>query len=464
MASEAPVELQFTRSSTPGERPGEGEGRLINAFLEKLGDKFLFRRTAGLGTFGATSGLSSPRGTFEMGGFIYAVYGVLLVAWTTGGGGPTTLTGALAGSGRVTFARNLAATPDLVAVNEGGGAYVISSAGTVSSYPDFDLPGSANSVAALSAYFIFGDSTTGQIWASQVNSTDVEALSFASAEAASDKLIRVMRSGNAILAFGENTIEPWLDMGTSPFPLRRHTTVIEVGLKEFGAVAGSQIGWDRGIIFVAHDGTVVALDGYNPKRISTPDVERFIADSTPGSLDAQVYTDRGQSVWSLTSNVGTWHYYVDQGSWAERQTGGLLWRATSTVKAAGVWYAQDKLSGSLLYIRNDVLTDVGAPLTFMAQSAPLKQFPLRTTIPAAHLDFTRGNGGTMEFSYSLDGGRNFSDWESFSLGGGGEDDGPIIVNRLGRASTHGLIVRVRVTDAIGFAFMGASVPAGVRAS
>lgn len=461
--STTPVAFEFARASTPGELPGESEGRLTNAILEKLGDRYVFRRSAGLLATGTASAGTIPRGLFEYNGYLYAAYSGQVIRWSGLGGTPTALTNGLAAGDLVTFARNnKQPTADVVIVRSGGGAFITDGT-SVLAYPDADMPTSVNSVAFYSSYFIFSDSTTNKLWASGVNSTSLNALAFASAEASPDPLIRVMRSGNAILAFGESTIEPWLDHGDSPFPLRRHTSVIDVGLKEFGAVAGSQIGWDRGILFVAHDGTVRDLGGgYNAKRVSTPDVERFIADSAPGTFQANVYTDRGQSIWSLTTSLGTWEYHLDVPAWVERQSSSTQWRAMATYKAFGSWLALDRQSGSLLTISENVLTEVGQPLVFTAESAPMKAFPLRVSIPAAHLNFTRGNGGTVDFSFSKDGGRNWSDWQNFSLGSTGQDDGPVIVNRLGQSSTHGLIIRVRVSDAVAFSFMGAAVPAGVE--
>lgn len=460
-----PTPLEFPRNSTPGDLPGESDGRLINCALEKSGDKYLMRRAAGLAATGVTSGQVTARGMFAVETWLLAAYSGVIVCWASGGASVTTLSGAFNGGDRVTFARNLKQPfPDVVVVRSTGGAYFINSSLTaVSTYPDADLPTTVNSVAPLSSFLIYSDPTDSKLWASQVNSTDQNALSYATAEASPDKLIRVVRSGNAILACGEDTIEPWLNAGKSPFPLIRHTTVIDVGLLEFGAIAGSQTGWDHGIIFGARDGTVRDLGGdYVPKVISTPDVERFIADSTTGTFDAQVFTDRGRAIWSLSSDIGTWHYCVDQKSWTERQSGGSRWQATSTAKLGPTWFAQHVSSGSLLTISGENRADVSDTLPFLAQSAPFKGFPLRAKIPGVHLDLTRGNGGTVDFSYSLDGGRNWSEWENFSLGSTGADDGPVIINRLGRASTHGLIVRVRVQDNVEFSFMGGAIPAGVE--
>jgi hypothetical protein len=455
--------IPFPKSSTPGSLPGESDGRLINVLVEQSGDSTLLRRAAGLSAIGTVSGYSTPRGMTTFGGNIYAAYSGQLVKWDTSGGSLVVLTGGLSGSGRVVFARNLKQpTADLVVVKEAGGRSVVNTTALTSDfYPDADLPTTVNSVAPLSSYLVYGDPTDNKIWASDLNATSQSALSYATAEATPGKLIRVVNQGAVIFAMCEDRIEPWLDRGTTPFPLGRHTTVIKTGLLEWGAVAGSVQGWDRPLAFVAHDGTVRVLDGYNAVPVSTPDVERFVADTVSagsGNLHADVFTDRGQPIWSISSTTATWHYNLAQQTWTERQSGGSVWRARNTVKVGNTWFAQDLSSQSLLKILSATKQDVGTDLPFYAQSSPMKGFPKRAFASAAHLDFTRGNGGTVDFSFSKDGGRNWSSWENFSLGSTGEDDGPIIINRLGMMTTHGLIVRVRVTDTVDFSFMGGDIP------
>jgi hypothetical protein len=65
--------LKFPVSSTPGKLPGEGEGRRINAYLEKAGDSLYLRRCPGLATFAETGG-SGPRGMIEVNGTVYGAW------------------------------------------------------------------------------------------------------------------------------------------------------------------------------------------------------------------------------------------------------------------------------------------------------------------------------------------------------------------------------------------------------
>ena len=458
------VSLTFPKSSTPGARPGEGEGRLINAHLSREGDATYLRRAPGL-VQEVSAGQVGPRGMGEIAGDLYAAYEGTVVRWSSS---PVTLSGALAGSDNVTFAfNNKQPTADLVAVRENGGAYAINrSTNTIASYPDTDLPvATVNSVTNLSAYFIFTDPTTGRIWASQVNDTAQSSLSYASAEARPDRLVRGITHGSTFFAMGSASIEPWKDVGTSPFPLARHTTVIQAGLLTAGAVAGFQEGWDREPLFVAHDGTVRALRGYEAIPVSTPDVERFIAASTVSSLRAFVYTARGGSFWVLSSDQGTWEFNLATGSWSERSSDGATgWRARWSVKSGGHWYLGDTLSNSFLRLSPDAQDEAGEPLVFEVQSGALKDYPNRVAVPAVMLDYTLGVGDSTtpnpecEIAWSHNGGASWSPWVSRSLGAASQPKGPVRVNRLGLATHQGLRVKTRVSDPVEFSFMGGSVP------
>jgi len=445
------ADLSFPLSSTPGALAGEGEGRLINCAIEKQGERHVIRRVPGL-VSAYSAGQSTPRGfTLGPSSEPYGAFNGVAVRSTT------LLSGSLPGTDLVTWAmNNKSGTPDLVAVREGGGAYVVSTT-TVSAYPDADLPsGSANSVAFLGGFFIFSISD-GRIFASQLNSTDINALSFGSAETAPDGLKRGIVHANTYYAMGATTIEPWLNAGTSPFPLRRATSVIPFGLLTAAAVAGHEQGFGGNPVFVASDGTVREILGYEAKKVSTVAVERFIALSTTSSLEACVYTSRGRQVWVLSSDIGSWEYNVANGSWNERASAGdVRWRGSRSMQnSAGGWYIGDRSSTSVLQISDPTRTENGSALTPTWESGPLKAYPAREVIPALFADLTDA-AATVTMSYSKDGGATWTTPATGSLANA--DLYPVRWNRLGRATHHGLRVRFSIADAVDFAFLSASVP------
>ncbi len=447
------------KSSTPGARPGEGEGRLFNCYSVTEGDRSYVRRTAGLARLVAT-GKTGIRGLLDVNGVLYVVFDGSVV--TVSGSTVTTLTGSIPGSDPVTLARNNrvtdgASTPDIVAVRSSGGAYVLTSS-TVSAYPDADLPATVNSVTFLSGFFVFSI-PDGRIFASELNSTAVNALSFATAEARADGLLRVVVRGAIAYAFGGTTIEPWKNEGLSPFPLLRQDTVLPVGILSTMAIAGFEETWNAPTFFVSADRRVMALVGFEAAPVSTPDVERFLAASTASTVDVTAFVWKGRGSIAVSSDRGSWVYDVDSRAWNERGTltydaeTGLTvsrWRAKFSTFLTDKWVFGDTETGDLLVL-SDTLTENGDAIGGLAQTGPLKDFPARVAAKLS-ADFTEADI-TIYVSWSHDGGKTWSTELQRSLTNA--EKWPLTVSNLGLSTQHGLIVRFRWEGPADFSFMGA---------
>jgi len=439
-------------SSTPGARDGEGEGRLNNCYTVTEGGRSYVRRTAGLASLVAT-GKTGIRGLLDVNDVLYVVYTSSVV--TVAGNTVTTLSGSIPGSDGVILARNNkvtggVSTPDVVAVRESGGAYILTSS-AVSAYPDADLPATVNSVTFLEGFFLFSV-PDGRGFASELNSTDINALSFATAEARSDGLRRMIVRGNLAYAMGGTTIEPWKNIGASPFPLQRSPTVLQVGLLTTMAVAGFEDSWNAPTYFASADGRVMALSGYEAAPVSTPDVERFLSSSTASTVELTAFVWKGRSFIAVTSDVGTWVLDVEARRWHERaSTGADRWRAKFSTYSGDRWVFGDALSGALL-VMSDTLTENGAAIGGFIQTGPLKDFPSRVAAKLS-ADFTEAKI-TVYVSWSRDGGKNWSTELPRSLADA--DRWPLSVASLGLSSSHGFIVRFRWLGSADFSFMGAT--------
>jgi hypothetical protein len=445
--------LPIGSNSTPGHLVGEGDGRLLNCWVEKNGDKFYIRRVAGLASVGSLGG-SAPRGLINIDEVLFAVCGTSV--YRNG----VALAGSIPGSDAVTMAFNNrvtsgVSTRDLVIVREGGGAFWVDVASnTLAAYPDADLPATVNSVSFLGGYFLFSI-RDGREFASDLNTTAIQALSFATAESRPDGLKRGMVHGGVFYALGDNTIEPWVNAGNSPFPLARATSIIPVGILTTMAVAGFEDGWALNPFIVASDNTVREINGYDTRVVSTPDVERFVKSSVVSTIEVSAYTVAGRSMLAISSNLGTWEFDVGARFWHERLSFGTTrWRGCRTVLVGGSWACGDLLSSSLLRISDRVFAEAGAPLAMMIESAPVKEFPIRAAIAALFGDFTMGIAASVLIQWSHDGGRTWCAGLTRSLA---PPVGPIRVNNLGLASHHGLRVRFTITDAVDVAFMGGTV-------
>ena len=96
------VAIPFPLSSLPGPSGPEGQGRLVNAFAEREGERILWRRSPGSESFRDT-GRQEPRGFLDVNGTLYAAFRDTVV--TIGADGAVTaLTGRISGAGPVTMA------------------------------------------------------------------------------------------------------------------------------------------------------------------------------------------------------------------------------------------------------------------------------------------------------------------------------------------------------------------------
>lgn len=441
------------KSSTPGARAGEGEGRLFNCYAVTEGDRSYVRRVPGLAEHVDTT-KSTPRGILNVNGAIYIVYSGAVV-WVSGTT-VTTLTGSIPGTDPVTLARNNkvtggSSTPDIVAVRSSGGAYVITST-TVSAYNDADLPATVNSVDFQGGYFVFSI-PDGRWFASELNSTAVNALSFTTAESRADALKRMVVHGNTVYAMGASTIEPYANVGTSPFAFQRSQSVIAVGTKTTMAVAGFEEGWDQSLYFVASDNTVRSLSGFDTQVVSTADVQRFVAASDAATLEVSVFNFKGQGFVAVSSSTGTWVYDVRAGSWHERgSTGTTRWRASRSIFAFDLWWLCDTLSGSL-FVLQDIRTEKVSALGGFIQTGALKDFPANVAASLA-ADFTEA-AITIYVSWSHDGGKTWCQNE-LQRSITDAEKWPVTVDSLGLSTHHGIIVKFRWEGSADFSFMGAT--------
>jgi hypothetical protein len=86
--------------------------------------------------------------------------------------------------------------------------------------------------AMLDGFLLF-TIADGRVFASDLNDVNVNALSFTTCQADPDGLLRGIVSGPLFYAMGQNSIEAYVDAGTSPFPLSRQA-LFPSGLPEPG--------------------------------------------------------------------------------------------------------------------------------------------------------------------------------------------------------------------------------------
>jgi len=469
------VAIPFPTSSRPGERPALGQGRLVNAFATKEGKAIRWKRVPGLKVFAepsqaVASVFTGPRGLFWSGNdLVVAVKD--RIARLNSSGTITMLNGTFAGDTPVTIARNNNATPDIVAV--ASASVVTIGASSISPYGDGDV-GVPNSVSSLDGYLIFtyGDGT---IRATGLNTISVDGLSSTKAESNPDGLLRGLVSAQLFYAMGQASIEVYQDVGKSPFPLER-VAVIPVGLMApFAVAGGQQEGWDTQPIFVARDGTVRRLSGYQEEIVSTPDVVRdILAVTEKSTLVASVYVVGETAIWSLSSPSWTWELNVSTGEWHQRRSYGLnRWRAAFSANAFDKWIVGDTQSGTLFEVSAAAQMEGADPLIFEVESESVKSFPARIQCRRADFDFVVGYGEEegrdpielnpqVEISWSDDGGVTWGTPVHRPLGREGRFGQLVSVLNTGQAGAQGRKWRLRVSDPVDCTLMGGDMQATAR--
>lgn len=464
--------IPFPISSAPGVKPHEGAGRLINCRAEKteLGSRapVLWRRAAGMNEMIDVSSHVHLRGAIMVGSTMVAVFDERVYAVEMSG--PTLIAtnlGELQGTGRVTIARNRAATPDIVAVTEDG-AFSLYVNATPIVFADSDVPFPL-SVCNVNGYFIFviGD---GRIIASELNSVSVATNSFVTYQNRPGGLLVGVTFGGELIVFGRSGGAVYRDEGTSPFPLK-FVTDISHGIIGTFAIAGWEEGWSNQLIWVGDDNVVYRLNGYVPEAISSDDVTRIISAAAKAqqgdTLEASVHMEGRNAIWRLT-NPGewTWEYNTTTGNWNERKSYNREdCRASCSIKAFGRWIAGDRVNGKLYEILEGYYREGDEHLQYILRSGSYAAFPSRLKNPRMDFDFTAAVGMAagedpietdpwVLIRWSKDGGYSFGNPVTRRLGAEGVGNNRVTVLRGPQSGPKGIVVEVEVSDPVHAGFLG----------
>ncbi|MDQ2079482.1 hypothetical protein RA307_04745 [Xanthobacteraceae bacterium Astr-EGSB] len=466
------VSIPFPKTSAPG-----SGGRMINCRHDLLPASSrsvdVWRRAPGLRAF-ATTARSGHRGSILVGSTLYTAFANNITRFDSVGA--ATSVGTLSGTDGVFWARNnKLPTPDIVVVDPGNGAFVVTSS-SVSSYPDADLP-AANSVTFMDGYFFFttGD---GRCFASDLNSTAINASTYISAEGRPDGLLRAIAFSDLYLA-GTGSIEVWHNTAeTAPaFPFRR-LGVIPKGIIGRYAISGFEDGIGKGIVFVGDDKIVYALNGYTPTPISSPDVEAAIAafieaGGDPNSIKMFPYVVAQRPSIVLRTTSWTWVLDMTSLEWHERESHlAPTWRATGSVFAFNKWLCGDIGSGNLMEISEFARDEIGGPLLMTLESGQVATFPSRAAVAEAVFDVRQGVGvatgadpmqtdPTIAISHTDDG-RTWSTPRYRKLGRQAVTAGPVKLVKCGSTKTQGRRWRLQVSDAVDVEVYGGDMSAEPR--
>lgn len=360
----------------------EGAAQLVNCYAEKLEDgKQAFATYAidGLTAFATFEGAGGVRALLAIGATLYGVSGRSVVACDRLG--TSRVIGGFAFDGHVTMARNRRQPEPQICVVCDGGVSIISG-GRLYEVTDPDLP-PPNSVVEIDGYFVFF-CNDGRFFISQINDGfAVDGLDFATAEANADGGVRAAVRGREVVLLGTKSVEFWTNNGDADFPFGRVHS-IDVGC----LCAGSVQTVEATLYFIAHDGTVRALNGYDPKRISDHTIERLIANEPDkSSITSMSWQDRGHSFYQISGSTFTWVFDATTGLPHIRKSyQKARWRADAYALFDGRHVFGDYETGKLYVSSPDATDEDGAPIVCVNQCPTVHAWPLRTRWNALYLD------------------------------------------------------------------------------
>lgn len=331
----------------------------------------------------------------------------------------------------------------------------------------------ADRVDFIDGYFVFNKPGTGQFQITQLYSTAIDSLDFATAEGSPDLLVSLIVDHRELWLFGENSTEVFYNSGNTDFPFERiNGAFLEVGCAAKNSVAKL----DNTVFWLSADnrgeGMIFRAQGYQPQRISTHAVEYAITQySRIDDAVAYTYQQDGHSFYVLTFPTAnaTWVFDASTNQWHERAwlntlTGQLnRHRSQCQVFFAGENLVGDWENGNIYRLDLDTYSDNGNPLPRIRRCMHIandakRQFHRSLEIlleSGVGLPSGQGSDPQAMLRWSDDGGFAWSSEHWTTMGKIGERSTRVIYRRLGNVRDR--VYELKITDPVKVAIIGATL-------
>jgi hypothetical protein len=364
----------------------------------------------------------------------------------------------------------------------------LDAAGSFGKITDANFPNGAASATFLDGRLVVEKPNTRQFYVSEYYDgtgwTNVQSLpTFGTKDNTSDLLVAVSAMNGVLTLLGEQSIEFWQSVGTSPMPFGR----ISGATRNVGLAARYSIAYIDDIqLFLGQNlyggySEVNLLQGFNLTRVSTDDVEHMI-----GNLPGHVWRDAvafgymldGHKMYQITFPAAqkSLLYDISSDLWSELQSGvGLTGRhvAQLGITFNSYNYVSDSTTGNIYKIDDEITTDNGALIKRQLTTRHINMDGNRFGIDELYLDMeTGGNaaygqiGGGVQYGQgsdpkimlqiSKDGGRTFGYERWKSIGKVGQYKSPRVKwDRLG--ASQDFVFQFTMTDPVLFIVIGGAV-------
>lgn len=433
--------LQYGLSQIGRDRGNLPELPVINMFVEEYPTEEapVLQSRPGLETTGSALGAGPVTAVFTIDGVLSGEYYAL-------SGGALYKNGTSVGTVVGTGPAKIVGFENRVFANAGGALYNYDGA----TFAAVTTPGSFNvrSMCIGSSRVIVIDDGTGQFYWSNVLSTTVDALSFATAEYSPDSLKECLFIGDTLHLFGSETVEFWPSSSANPDlpwqPLVGRT--FSVGIRDTGCACpfATTFAWitNHNQVCVGDPQNVISTSSLDEKltNSTTAKLWTFYLDGTEFlavRLDTETWVfSKTSSQWSTFASDGETNWIPQcytAGKFGSSTDGYLLQWATTHDDFGGILERRFRAGISI------------ANGTVPLYNVCLKANPGRTP-------YTTGDYATPEISLrtSMDAGENWGSWKTISLGIQNEFRQLLRWTSLGFFGNPGILVEVKVTDPVPF--------------
>lgn len=328
------------------------------------------------------------------------------------------------------------------------------------------FPANPTTVTFEGGYFLVSQDNGRFNISSLYDGTLWDALDYATAESNPDNLIRVEQDHGDVVLFGEITTEFWGNTGALDFPYSRIAGAnVEWGL----AARWSVTKFDNTLMFLGKNRMgevqVVRLNGYQPLRVSTHDIENIINAATNSDATAISYLVDGHPMYQINFPTLSRSFLYDgvTSCWSELKSSGSRHLGEIGSNFLSLKYISDYSTGKIYKLRNEVYTDNGATIIRELTGRHFEKDMDWVTVNQFILDMETGLGlasgqgsnPQVMLQYSTDNGHTWSEELWTTAGAIGTYRTRAEWWRLGRG--RDFLFRVRLSDPIKVVIIGAGI-------
>ncbi len=269
----------------------------------------------------------------------------------------------------------------------------------------------SDTVAYMDGYFIFNRTNTGQFFISELYSTDIDPIDWATGEAAPDDTVGVVVASRQLWLIGEKTCEVWHDSGDSLFPFTRISgAVTDIGCASYKTIATML----SSIFFVGSDMRVYQTQGYTPVPISTPAIEDYLQGFNNKYISGFTYHIDGQ--WRYILHIDaeyTFIYEVNSGQWSRISSKDIeRWAITGSTNVYQTNNTYGYSNNEVYRLDTSLYTEDGVPIKRELITMPINKGVDVFTLPEVQIEIENAIGKETDntswfMETSRDGGRKY---------------------------------------------------------